>query len=135
LCGGSAATAFRRTSPPSGTAWRCTAASVARAPSAAPPSSGSCMPRTSATTVRAARPGDGSWRTAPCPACSRTTGRGRSRSWRTVLLLRVHRLDEIVVLLLDDATLDLERRCQFAAFLRQLLRQEPELLDRLVGRQ
>src|SRR5262249_39918943 len=63
--------------------WRSTAVTATRVPTAERRCSASSTPRTRPTTVLPARRAAGSWRTAHCHACFTTTGRGRSRSWRS----------------------------------------------------
>ena len=68
-------TAFLKRSRRSERAWLCTADSESPARCAAPRCSGFAMPTTKPTTVRAARPRAGSWRTARCPGFSKMIGR------------------------------------------------------------
>ncbi len=68
-CAPKRAKAFPRRSRHFARAWRCTDASASPAPSATPRCSASSMPRTSATTARAARLAASCLRTAHCRGC------------------------------------------------------------------
>ncbi len=76
------AMAFPKRSPHSARKWPCMAATACLAPSVPLPSSGSATPITRPTTAPAARPRAASLPIVPSRACSRTTGRATSTSWK-----------------------------------------------------